>query len=48
MLSAAITAKLAVGEPLVKSVSAGLNIVDHALNNPISLKPNLQLAGIES
>ena len=48
MLSAAITAKLAAGLPLVESVSAGLNIVDHALNNPISLQPNLQLAGIES
>ena len=48
MLSASITARLATGDSLIKSVASGLNTVYRALDNPISLHPNLRLAGIES
>jgi hydroxymethylpyrimidine/phosphomethylpyrimidine kinase len=48
MLSAAITAHLAHGNPLSLAVEKGLKAVHTALSNPVTLEPSLLLAGIEN
>jgi hydroxymethylpyrimidine/phosphomethylpyrimidine kinase len=46
MLSAAITAHLAMGADLVSACERGVQLVDHALHQPRSLEGGLRLPGI--